>query len=79
MLEVCRGGVVAERPCLLQTYVAEWLPKSVTNPVFLIRRHLYMPASMHVCIMYRIYTHIDIDIHIHIFRHEKKSIGRVFN
>ena len=29
-------GFVAEHPCLLQTYVSNWPPKPVTNPMFLI-------------------------------------------
>ena len=32
---VVAQGVVAEHPRLLQNYVVKWLPKPVTNPVFL--------------------------------------------
>ena len=35
-------GFVAEQPHLLQPYVAKWLPKPVTNPMFLIPCHVYI-------------------------------------
>ena len=37
----CRGGFVAEHPRLLQTFVAKWLPKPATRPMFLIRCQIY--------------------------------------
>ena len=33
--------LVASQQILLQTYVAEWPPKPVTNLVFLIHRHIF--------------------------------------
>ena len=33
--------LVARQEILLQTYVSEWPPKPVTNPVFLIHSHVY--------------------------------------
>ena len=40
--------LVASHEILLQTYVAEWRPKPVTNPVFLIHSHItaYSPNSL---------------------------------
>ena len=35
-------GIVAEHPSLLQTYVAKWPLKPVTNPMFFIRSHIYI-------------------------------------
>ena len=39
-------GFVAEHPRLLQTYVAKWPPKPVTNPIFLIRCHIIVIGSV---------------------------------
>ena len=53
---LCFGRFVAERfvaehpcrPCLLQTYVAKWPPQPVTNPVFFIRRHIYIYTYIYI-------------------------------
>ena len=66
--EVVAEGVVAEHPCLLQTYVAKWPPKPVANPVLWIRcRVLYMyiyvyiiiSLSLSMCVyVYGIYVYV---------------------
>ena len=50
-------GFVAERPRLLQTFVAKWPPKPVTRPMFLIRSHIDIHRYIYIYI-YNAYVYI---------------------
>ena len=69
---VVAEGFVAEHPRLLQTYVAKWPLKTVTNPMFLIRcpicifinTHVYIYMCVCRCRCRHVYIHMCIYVYI---------------
>ena len=71
---LCFGGFVAEgfveaHPCLSQTHVAKWPPKPVTNPMVLIRCHMYV----YVYIFTYVHMYIGLVVTIGLQRDQNRS------